>query len=71
MTHQSLLYRFTDELLQSPTSARDRFSSPSPGSAKRRLFEFSPTEANEASSGKFQKINFSFENPSTFCKQES
>ncbi|XP_033625998.1 retinoblastoma-like protein 1 isoform X1 [Asterias rubens] len=27
-----------DALLQSPTSARDRFSSPSPGSAKRRLF---------------------------------
>ncbi|XP_022082190.1 LOW QUALITY PROTEIN: retinoblastoma-like protein 1 [Acanthaster planci] len=34
-----------DALLQSPTSARDRFSSPSPGSAKRRLFAVAvPTE---------------------------
>ncbi|XP_072024135.1 retinoblastoma-like protein 1 [Amphiura filiformis] len=41
-----------DELLQSPTSAGDRFSSPSPGSgAKRRLFSHTPAEANEASSG--------------------
>ncbi|XP_038069969.1 retinoblastoma-like protein 1 isoform X2 [Patiria miniata] len=46
-----------DALLQSPTSARDRFSSPSPGSAKRRLFavavpaeESSPTATSSSSS---------------------
>ncbi|XP_063951479.1 retinoblastoma-like protein 1 [Lytechinus pictus] len=49
----------TESILQSPTSAHDRFSSPSPGSARRRLFtaDAPPTTSSSTSSTPTESTN--------------